>query len=289
MPNLRMIRRRISAVQNIQQVTRAMRMIAASRLRRAQESIEQTRPYSDQLDTLIRHIGSLVEQDGHPLVTPRKQKRATIIVITGDRGLCRGFNSNALRLATERHDELTAQGIEVEILAVGRKAAEHFNRRHMSVVKAMPGVFQHLDFQTAVDVAGVASQRYMDGDTDLVEIVYNEFKSVMRQELVARQFLPLEPLPVDDDEQFVDYIYEPDREQIWQSLLGKHLNFAIWRALLESNAAEQAARMTAMEEATNNADDMIKNLISVRNKVRQTSITTEIGEIVGAAEALQSD
>ena len=146
MPNLRMIRRRISAVQNIQQVTRAMRMIAASRLRRAQESIEQTRPYSDQLDTLIRHIGSLVEQDGHPLVTPRKQKRATIIVITGDRGLCRGFNSNALRLATERHDELTAQGIEVEILAVGRKAAEHFNRRHMSVVKAMPGVFQHLDF-----------------------------------------------------------------------------------------------------------------------------------------------
>ena len=287
MPNLRMIRRRISAVETIQQVTRAMQMIAASRVRRAQESILQARPYADRLDLLIRHMASQVEQDAHPLLAVREHRHATLVAITGDRGLCRGFNANVLRQTMERRAAFEAEGASVEVVAVGRRAVEYFARNDVPMALSLPGVFQHIEFQTAVTIAEYTAEQFRAGATDLVEVIYNEFLSMIRQDLVTRQFLPLAPVPVDEDELFVDYIYEPDRQAIWSSLIDKYLNFTVWRMLLESNAAEQAARMTAMEEATNNAEDMIKNLVSVRNKVRQTSITTELGEIVGAAEALK--
>jgi F-type H+-transporting ATPase subunit gamma len=292
MPNLRMIRRRITAVQNIQQVTRAMRMIAASRLRRAQEGIEQTRPYADQLTEFIRHLAAQVDQESHPLLEEREVKKATIIVIAGDRGLCRGFNANAFRKAIHRSEELATQGVATDFIVLGKKTVDFFRRRRLPVVEAFPGIFQHLDFATATAVARLATERFLNGETDLVEVIYNEFVSVLRQNLVARQYLPLKATPDESEEsanEYDDYIYEPDQEYIWRALLDKYLNFAVWRMLLESNAAEQAARMTAMEEATNNAEEMIKNLISVRNKVRQTSITTELTEIVGSAESLRAD
>ena len=288
MPNLRMIRRRISAVETIQQVTRAMQMIAASRVRRAQESILQARPYTDRLDLLIRHLASRVDQDAHPMLNVREHRHATLVAITGDRGLCRGFNANVLRQTMDRRAALEAEGASVDVIAVGRKAVDFFARNDVPTALSLPGVFQHIDFQTAVTIAEYAAEQFHTGETDLVEVVYNEFLSMIRQDLVTRQFLPLAPVPVvEEDQMFVGYLYEPDREAIWSSLIDKYLNFSVWRMLLESNAAEQAARMTAMEEATNNAEDMIKNLVSVRNKVRQTNITTELNEIVGSAQALE--
>jgi len=286
MPNLRMIRRRINAVQNIQQVTRAMRMIAASRMRRAQESLTQMRPYAHRLDLLLRHLASQIPQTDHPLLDVRPLTRATIIAVTGDRGLARGFNANVIRRAEERRAAFVRQGATCEFITVGRKATDYFVRRDAPVIAKHAGVFQHLDFSTAQAIAREAADRFRAAETDLVEIIYNEFKSVIQQNLVVVQFLPITPIPPVDGGHFVDYLYEPSKQHIWSALLDKYLNIEIWRVLLESNAAEQAARMTAMEEATKNAEEMIRNLIALRNKVRQTSITTELNEIVGAAEAL---
>ena len=284
-----MIRRRIAAVSNIQQVTRAMQMIAASRVRKAQEATEQTRPYATKLETLMQHMATVVAQGEHPLLSQRPLRRATIIVVTADRGLCRGFNSNAIRHAIERHAELQEQGAEVELITVGRRASDFFRRRGgaYSVVARHAGIFQHLEFLTAQQIALQAVERFTSGATDRVELVYNEFRNLLVQELVTKQFLPLEPVAPSEGESIADYIYEPSKELIWERLISKYVDLEIWRVLLESNAAEQAARMTAMEEATNNAADMIKNLISVRNKVRQASITKELTEIVGGSEALE--
>jgi len=282
-----MIRRRINAVHNVQQVTRAMRMIAASRMRRAQEAIMQTRPYARRLDVLMRHMASRIPQEKHPLLLVRPINHATLVVVTADRGLCRGFNANVIRRAVERYDELAAQGAACEIIAVGRKAYEYFSRRKYPIVGRHVGIFQHLGFSDAQAISAEATSRFRDAETDLVEIVYNEFKSVLQQKLVSEHFLPLEPVEPSGRGLFVDYIYEPTQEAIWEALLEKYLNLELWRVLLESNAAEQAARMTAMEEATKSAEEMIKNLVSIRNKVRQTNITTELTEIVGASEALE--
>ncbi len=287
MPNLRMIRRRINAVHNIQQVTRAMRMIAASRMKKAQEAIMQTRPYARRLEVLMRHMASRVPQEEHPLLAVREIRRATLVVVTGDRGLCRGFNANVIRRAAERYEALVNQGADCEIITVGRKAYDYFRRRERRILHHHVGIFQHLNFSHAQAIARQATERYERVETDLVEIVYNEFKSVLQQTLVAKHFLPLEPVEPAEQGHFVDYIYEPSKEAIWTDLVGKYLNLELWRVLLESNAAEQAARMTAMEEATKSAEDMIKQLISVRNKVRQTNITTELTEIVGASEAVE--
>ena len=284
-----MIRRRIAAVSNIQQVTRAMQMIAASRVRKAQEATEQTRPYATKLETLMQHMATVVAQGEHPLLSQRPLRRATIIVVTADRGLCRGFNSNAIRHAIERYNELQEQGAEVELITVGRRASDFFRRRGgaYNVVARHAGIFQHLEFLTAQQIALQAVERFTSGATDRVELVYNEFRNLLVQELVTKQFLPLEPVAPSEGESIADYIYEPNKELIWERLISKYVDLEIWRVLLESNAAEQAARMTAMEEATNNAADMIKNLISVRNKVRQASITKELTEIVGGSEALE--
>lgn len=287
MPNLRMIRRRIAAVRNIQQVTRAMRMIAASRMKKAQQAIMQTRPYARRLDSLMRHMASQVPQESHPLIAVREIRRATLVVVTGDRGLCRGFNANVIRRAVDRYDALTQAGAGCEIITVGRKAHEYFRRRSYPILHHHVGIFQHLSFGHAQAIAGQVVERYSSADTDLVEIVYNEFKSVLQQNLITGRFLPLEPVEPQDGKHFVEYLYEPSRETIWSNLVGKYVNLEVWRIILESNAAEQAARMTAMEEATKSAEDMIKQLVSVRNKVRQTNITTELSEIVGAAEAVE--
>ncbi len=291
MPNLRMIRRQITAVQSIQQVTRAMRMIAASRLRRAQAALESARPYAVRLNELMEHMAARVDHEDQPLFEQRERKRVTIILVAGDRGLCRGFNANVQRLALQRQKEFEEQGIEAEFIAVGKKPVDFLRRRRIETLDEFPGIFQHLHYHFATTISDVVRNRFNSGETDEVEIIYNEFHSVLRQELKVLQYLPLKPVkPVkpEEDDNLIDYIYEPDKQEIWSNLLDKFLNFEIWRILLESDSSEQAARMTAMEEATNNAEDVIKNLVSVRNKVRQTGITTELSEIVGSAEALSA-
>jgi F-type H+-transporting ATPase subunit gamma len=281
-----MIRRRISAVHNIQQVTRAMKMIAASRMRKAQESILATRPYVRRLDVLLRHVASRIPQESHPLLVVRPVRKALLIVVTGDRGLCRGFNANAIRRTVERHAELTEQGVECSLITVGRKAYEYFAKRGYSVTASHIGIFQHLNFLDAQAIASEATNLQRTADVDSVEIIYNEFKSVISQVTTLEHFLPVEPIVPEGDTGFADYLYEPSLQDIWDSLVEKYVNLEIWRVLLESNAAEQSARMTAMEEATKSAEDMTKRLIAVRNKVRQTNITMELNEIVGAANAL---
>lgn len=288
MPNLRMIRRQITAVQSIQQVTRAMRMIAASRLRRAQAALESARPYSVRLNELLEHMAARIDQEGQPLFEQRERKRVTIILVAGDRGLCRGFNANVHRLAIQRQKEREEQGIETELIAVGKKPVDFLRRRRIETLEEYPGIFQHLRFYNATEISTLVRNRFNSGETDEVEIIYNEFQSVLKQELRVLQYLPLKPVKPEEEDSLTKYIYEPDKQKIWRNLLDKFLNFEIWRILLESDSSEQAARMTAMEEATNNAEDVIKNLISVRNKVRQTGITTELSEIVGSAEALSA-
>ena len=286
MPNLRMIRRQITAVQSIQQVTRAMRMIAASRLRRAQDALECARPYAVRLNELMEHMAARIDQEAEPFFEQRERKRVTIILVAGDRGLCRGFNANVQRLAIQRQKELEEQGIDTEFIAVGKKPVDFLRRRRIETLDEFPGIFQHLHFSDAAAISDLARNRFSSGETDEVEIIFNEFKTVLKQELRVLQYLPLKPVKPEEDS-LTKYIYEPDKQEIWRELLDKFLNFEIWRILLESDSSEQAARMTAMEEATNNAEDVIKNLISVRNKVRQTGITTELSEIVGSAEALR--
>ena len=292
MPNLRMIRRRISAVTSIQQVTGAMQMIAASRVRKAQQQILQTRPYAHKLEGLMSHMASQIAQGDHPLVTPRPVEHATLIVVTADRGLCRAFNSNVIRRATERRDDLVAQGATVDLITIGRKSTEYFKRRSADypIVASHPGVFQHLKISTAQEVAAQAVELYRIAATDYVELIYNEFKNMLQQNLIVKPFLPLcpvEPPETSESSSAVDYIYEPDLPSIWNRLVSQYLELEIWRVLLESSAAELAARMTAMEEATENAADMIKNLVSIRNKVRQGTITQELSEIVGGSDALE--
>ena len=257
-------------------------------MRKAQDRILQTRPYANKLETLMQHMASMVAQSGHPLLEDRDLKRATVIVVTGDRGLCRAFNTNAIRAGLEVHEELTDQGTEVEFVAVGRKCAEYFRRRQSTyqLLAEHPGVFGDLEFLTAQQIAAQAVDRYEAHDTDRVVLVYNKFKNMLQQDLVTKQFLPLQPVEP-STEGVVDYIYEPDKEAIWERLISQYVDLEVWRVLLESNAAEQAARMTAMEEATNNAQDMIKDLTSVRNKVRQGNITRELSEIVGGSSALE--
>ncbi|HRS94047.1 MAG TPA: ATP synthase F1 subunit gamma [Candidatus Latescibacteria bacterium] len=287
MPNLRMIRRRINAVNNIQQVTRAMKMIAASRMRKAQENILVARPYVRRLETLLRHIASRIPQGAHPLLDVRPVKKALLIVVAGDRGLCRGFNANAIRRTVERYGELKAQGVECSLIAVGRKPYEYFGKRGFPIAASHTGIFQHLNFLDAQEIASEATKLFLNRDADLVEIVYNEFKSVIQQVVVLERFLPVEPIAPEDGDMPCHYLYEPSLEAIWSSIVGKFVNLEIWRVLLESNAAEQSARMTAMEEATKSAEEMTKRLIGIRNQVRQTNITTELTEIVGAANALE--
>ncbi len=287
MPNLRAIRRRITSVQNIQQVTNAMRMVAAARMRRAQERMFAARPYSGKIDTLLRHLISRVETSKHPLLVerpPERPERICLVVVTADRGLCGSFNSNLIRRAATQIEEYGAA--KVSLICVGRKGRDYFTRRDYEIIGEHVNIFNNLEFSHAEAVVEEVIPLYSESQYDRIDIVYNEFKSVIQQNIVAQQYLPIVPEEPVGDELFTDYLYEPSKDEILESLLPLHLNVQMWQVLLESNAAEQAARMTAMESATKNAGELIDELTLSRNKVRQTSITMELADIVGGAEAL---
>lgn len=285
MATLREIRDRISSVTSTQQITKAMKMVAAAKLRRAQENILAFRPYSYKLRDLIGHLIAMSEDlQSIPLLEKRPVEKVLIVVVTSDRGLCGAFNGNIIRHAVQRVAEYSNR--EVSIHAVGRKAAEFFEKRDFNVHGQKINLFNHLHFDDAVDISGQLVSRYLDGSFDRIEIIYNEFKSAIQQNLTVEQFLPFVP----DEEMMesssqVDFIYEPDKAAILNHLIPKHLNVQVWRTLLESSAAEQGARMTAMESATDNAQEMIEKLTVFYNRSRQAAITTEITEIVSGSEA----
>ena len=291
MATLREIRRRISSVQNIQQVTDAMRVVAAARLRRAQENINATRPYADKLNTILGHLISQIDTENealtHPLLEEREVKHVCIISVSSDRGLCGSFNSNVIRATTQRFQHYQDSGAEVTLICIGRRSQEHFARRGYDITDAYINIFRQLEFQTAVDVVHEFEHLYTEKGIDKVEVIYNNFKSAILQTVLVEQLLPLVPEIPEGDTLFLDYIYEPGQVELFEMLLSKHLNMQMWKVLLDSNAAEQAARMAAMENATQKARELIDELILQRNRARQTQITTEISEIVSGASALE--
>jgi len=286
MATLRQIRGRIRGVKKIQQVTRAMRMVAASRLRRAQDRIIAARPYAARIDSLLSHLASRSDRKSHPLLVEREPKRVCLVVITADRGLCGGFNHSVVRSATSLIKNY--EGREVSLVNVGRRGADFFRRhRTYHVLSEYTGLFRHLRFDDATAVADDIARRYTEGELDKVEVVYNEFRSAIWQGVVVRQLLPIVPKEPEEDKFFIDYLYEPSQGAVLDALLARHLNVQMWRILLESDAAEQGARMMAMESATKNAGDLIDSLTLELNRVRQALITKEIVEIVTVAEALK--
>ena len=287
MPSLIDLRRRIRAVKSTQQITKAMKMIAASRLKRAQDRVVGARPFAQRMLKVLNGLVSRVEEDSHPLLRmPDQSKgRTLLIVITGDRGLSGSFNSNVIKAATQFTTGERA-GREIALGLIGRKGRDYFRRRNFDVVYEQTGIFQRLAFSNAVDLANAAIEEFTSGRAASVYLVYNEFKSVMSQRIVVERLLPIPRL--ESGEQAgasVDYLYEPPPEEIFRDLLPRHVQVQIYRALLETNAAFYAAQMTAMDSATRNSAEMIENLTLYMNKVRQAAITREIIEVVSGAAA----
>ncbi len=287
MANLREIRKRIASVRSTQQITKAMKMVAAAKLRKAQENILAFRPYSYELRELIAHLTALMGDTSEiPLMVRRPVQKVLLVVVTADRGLCGAFNHNIIRRAYERVKEYPET--EVELYLVGRKGLEFFKKRPVTINTSKINFFNDLDFNDAVEITNTILQLYQQQHFDRVEFIYNEFKSAVQQNVIVEQFLPFVP----DEEmlkspQQVDFLYEPDKKTILNQVIPRHLRVQTWRILLESNAAEQGARMTAMENATDNAEEMVHHLTIFYNRTRQAAITTEISEIVSGAEALK--
>ncbi len=286
MATLREIRQRIRGVKNTQKITRAMKMVAAAKMRRAQENMFSARPYSSKIKELILNLVGQVEGYNSPLLEVRPVERELLVVVSADRGLCGAFNTNLIKAATAAHKESEA---EVSIVCVGKKGHDFFKKRDFTIREHYLNIFNNLDYSHANDITRFLTNEFVEGRTDSVKLVFNEFKSVAQQEVVIEQLLPIS-LPADEEEgkRHVDYLYEPSLERLLQALLPKYLGTQVWRALLESNASEQAARMLAMENATENATELIRDLTLQFNKARQAAITTEILEIVGGAEALKN-
>jgi F-type H+-transporting ATPase subunit gamma len=288
MPSLRDIKRKITSVKKTQQITKAMKMVAAAKLRRAQERVIAARPYSRKMLAVIANLAGRVERAQHPLLAKREPKQVKLMVLTSDRGLCGAYNTNILRKAVEAVKQFKAEGKEVKVNVVGRKGRDFFRKRSAYNLGKVWAEVGTIDYAKAADVGKNIVERFSSGETDEVYLLYNEFKSVMQQKVTLEKLLPVEP-PTDTDPFMaaVDYLYEPSAEAILSSILPKHIEVQVYRSLLESQASEMGARMTAMDSATRNAKDMIQRLTLKFNKQRQAAITKEISEIVGGAEALK--
>jgi F-type H+-transporting ATPase subunit gamma len=287
MATLREIRQRIASVKSTQQITKAMKMVAAAKLRKAQENILAIRPYAYSLRDMISHLSGLGEDLLNlPLLEKRPVQKVLIVTVAADRGLCGGFNSNVIRTAANLAKQYN--NTEYDLVTIGNKASAFFGKRDYPIYKKMPNFFHDLTFEDAVAVSRTLISAYESKEYDRIEIVYNEFKSAIQQNVITEQFLPFTAEEADSKAlRNIDYIYEPDIKTILNTLIPKDLNVQIWRILLESNAAEQGARMTAMENATENAEEMKSTLTLHYNRARQAAITKELSEIVGGAEALK--
>ena len=300
MPSLIDLRRRIRAVKNTQQITKAMKMVAASKLRRAQERIMNARPYAVQMQRVLGSVASRVDPSIHPLLVAREpgpESKTLVVIITGDKGLAGSFNTNVIKAAGAFVSE-SPQSCTLGL--VGRKGRDFFGRRGFTVLFEQIGIFQTLRFEDAKAIAQTAVDAFLTEKVDRVMLVYNEFRSVMTQRVVVDQLLPIARAEVDaaagtsmapivpggDPLAQIDYLYEPSPQEIFNQLLPRYVEVQVYRALLESNAAFFAAQMTAMDTATKNSAEMIENLTLYMNKVRQAAITREIIEVVSGAEAL---
>lgn len=295
MANLKEVKNRIASVVSTQQITKAMKMVAAAKLRKSQERITQMRPYALKLDAILRNLSQAqTSGDGDQWYShQRAENKVLVVAISSDRGLCGSFNSSVfkgvIRLIQEKYEAQYKRG-DVTILPIGRKASEYFVKRKFPVLNQYTALFADLNFETASVAAQTIMDSFREGKFDKVEMVYNEFKNIATQVLQVEQLLPV-TLPVDQSDaqsRNVEYIYQPSQEEIIAEMIPNSLKVQLFKALLDSNAAENGARMTAMDKATENAGELLKELRLSYNRSRQAAITKEILEIVGGAEALKS-
>ena len=296
MANQRAIRKRIGSVKSTQQITKAMKMVSAAKLKRAQDAIVAARPYARQMREVVRSVAARAGEEAHPLLTVREAKRIALLVVTSDRGLCGGFNSNLLRAANRFLAERKGGHEEIVLFVVGRKARDFFRRRRVPVHKEYLNVLGKLSYAHAEQFSHDLVEGYLVGEFDEVVIAFNEFRSAISQTVRFEKLFPvaLEPAaggPGEKEKEQpaadIDYLYEPSRKKILEVLLPKYVETQVFRVLLESVAGEHGARMTAMDSATNNAVDMISRLTLQMNRARQAAITKELMEIIGGAEALK--
>lgn len=277
------IRRRITSVKNTQQITKAMKMVAAAKLRRAQEAVTSARPFALKIREVLSRVAAASGGASHPLLEVREVKKTAYVVITADRGLCGGFNANVLRrAATEVKDRNTS-----DVVAVGRKSRDFFRRRGFELAASYVGLGENIQFHQAKEIARFVMDKYVAGDFDEVYLVFSEFVNVLTQRPVTVKLLPVETPAEESKGPKVEYIYEPNAEAVLSELLPTYVESTVFRAMLEAKAGEQGARMTAMDSATKNAKDMINKLTLSLNRARQAAITKEISEIVGGAAALE--
>lgn len=294
MANLKEIRGRISSVTSTQQITKAMKMVAAAKLRRAQDRITQMRPYAERLSSILANLSASLDADTSNVFTQaRPVENVLIVTVTADRGLCGAFNANILKAAMALVQEKYAAQAEagnVQFLAIGSKGADGIKRRGYTVIDDFVGTLQNLSFGKVKEAAEFIITQYQKGKIDKVEVIYNEFKNVVTQIVRTEQFLPLlaAEKSEDDKSQVTDYLLEPSKEEIIEELIPKTLKIQLYKAVLDSNASEQGARMTSMDNATENANEILKDLRLTYNRTRQAAITKEILEIVAGAEALKA-
>jgi F-type H+-transporting ATPase subunit gamma len=293
MPSLKEVKNRITSVISTQQITKAMKMVAAAKLRKSQDRILQMRPFAQKLNAILKNLSAAQQNsDGDNWYSKvREEKKILIVAVSSDRGLCGSFNSNVFkgvnRLIDEKYPEQFKKG-NVTVLTIGKKSGDYFSKRKCNLVGDFTLLLSSISFENVSRAAEFVMQAFKEGKYDKVEVVYNEFKNVATQILRTEQFLPVLPPKTESTANQIDYIYQPDQEEIIAGLIPKSLKVQLFKAVLDSNAAENGARMTAMDKATENAGELLKQLRLTYNRTRQAAITKEILEIVGGAEALKS-
>ena len=294
MPSLQSLRRKIAAFKNTQKITKAMKMVAAAKLKRSQDRILAARPYAHKMRGVLSNLSQRVNRTSHPLLQKREGKKIEILVVTSDRGLCGGFNGNIVRKSAEFVRQCESQGLSVNLSLIGRKGRDYFRRRSWTIRQEWTGIFDKLSFEHALDIGGDLTENFVKGTFDELYVVYNEFKSAIQQRVIVEKLFPIDAATEFGASQATEgsslggsYLYEPDEGELLSALVPKHFQIQTYRILLESAAAEHGARMAAMDGATRNAGQLIKKVTLYYNKTRQAAITKELMDIVGGAEALQ--
>jgi F-type H+-transporting ATPase subunit gamma len=299
MASLRAIRTRIRSVQSTQKITKAMKMVSASKLRRAQDAVVRARPYAQLIDQMLAtrspaNVESEADQASHPLLVVRPPRRVEVVAMTSDRGMCGGFNTNIIRRAQRFLTEEGARFERIQFSTVGRRGRDYARKRNIPRRKDYVGFFGHLSYANAREIADDLIHAYVQDELDAVYLLYNEFKSAIQQQITLVQLLPLRPQAVAPEQKpgakgmiSPEHLFEPSRTEVLDAILPRYLAMQIWRALLESEASEHGARMTAMDSATKNATEMIDRLSLRYNRARQAAITKELMEIVSGAEAMK--
>ena len=291
MPTLRDIRKRLKAIQSTKKITAAMKMVAAAKMRKVQDRMLNFRPYASRMGTVLTDLAKVAEREIHPLLALRMKKNVEVLVITSDKGLCGAFNTNILKAANNYINGLKKENIEFSLSVVGRKARDFFKRRNIPMRNSWVGLSGRISYANAQEIAGNLIEGYTGEAFDEVVVIYNEFKSMISQKVTIMKLLPVGVIEGEEGQEetsmTADYLYEPSRAAIFERLLPKYIEIQVYRALLESSAAEEAARMAAMENATKNCSELITKITLLANKVRQASITRELMDIVGGVEALK--